>query len=227
MLFHSIFNNRNTDIWFREILVIIMKIYTKVFLAIFLSLNFAQSSAIKPSKIEYNIRKGTISDRDNLTVLYRKVASIPGGLVRSVDEITDTYIDDILHAALQDGVIFVAEYHNKLIGCILKYKAPIKILSHVLDEGSVLVDPEYQGIGIGTKLYTALLDEVITSRPEIYRVNLKVRVSNPAIRLYERLGFQKEAELKNLIIGVTGELESVLSMVWFNPNFNHERILKS
>ncbi len=189
--------------------------------------NQIYSDTIQPLNIEYKIRKGTISDRDNLKFLYTKVASIPGGLVRSVDEVTDSYIDYILHAALHDGVIFVAEYQNKLIGCILKYKAPIKILAHVLDEGSVLVDPEYQGMGIGTKLYTALLDEVATSRPEIYRVNLKVRVSNPAVRLYERLGFHKEAEHKNLIIGVTGELESVLSMVWFNPNFNHEKVLKS
>ena len=175
------------------------------------------------SKIEYIIRKGKASDRDNLKALYIKVASTPGGLVRSADEITDQYIDNTLNSALERGLIFVAEYQNKLIGSVLKYKPNIKILSHVLEEGSILVDTEYQGIGIGTKLYTALLDEVKEHHVDVLRVDLRVRVSNPAIRLYERLGFKKEGEFKNLIQGVTGKLESVIAMTWFNPNFKEEQ----
>lgn len=173
-------------------------------------------------KIEYIIRKGRASDRDNLKALYIKVASIPGGLVRSADEITDQYIDNVLNSALERGIIFVAEYQNKLIGSVLKYRPNIKSLCHVLEEGSILVDTEYQGIGIGTKLYTTLLSEVKEHHFDILRVDLKVRVSNPAIRLYERLGFQKDGEFKNLVRGVTGKLEAVIAMTWFNPNFKDE-----
>jgi ribosomal protein S18 acetylase RimI-like enzyme len=170
-------------------------------------------------KIEYVVRKGRASDRDNLKALYIKVASIPGGLVRSADEITDHYIEGTLNSALERGLIFVAEYQGTLIGSVLKYKSNIKVLSHVLEDGSILVDPEYQGMGVGTKIYTTLLDEVKEHHPDVLRVELKVRVSNPAIRLYERLGFKKEGEFKDLIRGANGNLESVLAMTWFNPNF--------
>jgi ribosomal protein S18 acetylase RimI-like enzyme len=172
-------------------------------------------------RLEYAVRKGRSSDRDDLKALYSKVASIPGGLVRSADEITDNYIDTILHSALEKGLIFVAEHQGVLIGCVLKYKSDVKILSHVLGEGSILVDPAYQGMGIGTKLYSTLLDEVKEHHPDILRVELKVRVSNPALRLYERLGFQKEGEFKDLIRSVDGHLESVLAMTWFNPEFKN------
>lgn len=196
---------------------------------------YSADSSLKTSNLqekptmEYIIRKGKASDRNNLKQLYIKVASIPGGLVRSVDEITDEYIDHILNAALERGIIFVAECQGKLIGSVLQYKQNIKILSHVLDEASILVAPEYQGMGIGTKIYTALLHEVKEHRPDVLRVDLKVRVSNPAIRLYERLGFKKEGEFKNLIRGTTGELESVIAMTWFNPKFKdtHKESAKS
>jgi putative acetyltransferase len=170
-------------------------------------------------KIEYSVRNGRASDRDDLKALYIKVASIPGGLVRTAEEITDQYIDSTLNAALERGIIIVAEYQGKLIGSVIKYRPTIKILSHVLEEGSVLVDPEYQGMGIGTKIYTTLLDEVKEHHPDVLRVDLRVRITNPAIRLYERLGFKKEGEFKELIRGATGKLESVIPMTWFNPNF--------
>jgi putative acetyltransferase len=183
----------------------------------------AEDKQIKEkSKIEYIIRKGTLSDRDNLKNLYVKVATISGGLVRSAEEITDYYIDSTLNSALNDGIIFVAEHEGILIGSVLKCRSNIKILSHVFDEGSILVDPEYQGMGIGTKMYTTLLDEIKEHHQDILRVNLKVRISNPAIRLYERLGFKKEGEFKNLIRSATGEFESVIAMSWFNPNFKDE-----
>ena len=175
------------------------------------------------AKIEYVIRKGKAPDRDNLKALYIKVASVTGGLVRSADEITGQYIDNTLNSALERGLIFVAEYQGKLIGSVLGYKSNIKILSHVFEKGSILVDPEYQCMGIGTKIYTNLLDEVKEHHPDVLRVQLKVRVSNPAIRLYERLGFKKEGEFKNLIRGASGKLESVIAMAWFNPNFRDKQ----
>jgi putative acetyltransferase len=185
------------------------------------------SSAIKTestmqkekTKIEYSIRKGVIADKDQLKHLHIKVATTSGGLVRSADEMTDEYITSILTESLERGIIFVAEHNNIVIGSVFKYKEKLKALEHVLYEGTVLVDPDYQGNGIGTALYSHLLHQVKDHRPDILRVNLKVRASSPAVRLYEKLGFQKEGEYKNLVINENGQLETVVSMAWFNPNF--------
>ena len=48
--------------------------------------------------------------------------------------------------------------------------------------------PEYRNQGIGTKIMEQLMKEVVKSYPQI---SLSVRENNPAIHLYERLGFTK------------------------------------
>ncbi len=56
-----------------------------------------------------------------------------------------------------------------------------------IPELSVAVEPEYRGMGVGT----ALLRALISRATEVgYRaVSLSVDARNPALRLYERLGF--------------------------------------
>ena len=57
-----------------------------------------------------------------------------------------------------------------------------------IPELSVAVEPEYRGMGVGTALLRALLSR----GTEVgYRaMSLSVDARNPALRLYERLGFQ-------------------------------------
>ncbi len=57
-----------------------------------------------------------------------------------------------------------------------------------IPELSVAVEPEYRGMGVGT----ALLRALISRGTEVgYRaMSLSVDARNPALRLYERLGFQ-------------------------------------
>ncbi len=181
--------------------------------------NIEKQKKTEKTKIEYIVRKGKTSDRDNLKALYIKVASIPGGLARTADEITDSYIDKTINAALEKGLMFVAEYNGALIGSVIKYKPEPKVFSHVMSEGSILVDPEFQGMGIGGSIFTALLNEVKDHRPDILRIEIVARESNPAIKLYERLGFVREGEFKKKIKGVSGKFESDIPMAWFNPNF--------
>ncbi len=176
--------------------------------------NFAYDSA------EIIIRPGRVDDYDQLKTLYRRVASVPGGLARTADEITDEYITYVLSKCLENGIIFVAEYHGQLVGVIAKYKIVPKIFSHMLYEGSVLVDPDFQGQGIGTALITHLQEEIKTNHPEIYRVNFLARVSNPAIKLYKRLGIVIEGVLKGTTQGLRGKLENDVFMAWYNPNCN-------
>jgi len=174
---------------------------------------------MEKTKINYIVRKGNINDKEKLKTLYKRVAAIPGGLARTEDEITDEYIDKALSNAVNNGLIYVAEYNGKLIGSVLKYKLGPRVFSHVLGEGSILVDPEFQGIGVGSAIFNALLNEIKEKHPEILRVELIARESNPAIKLYERLGFKQEGRFENRINGITGKLEADIPMAWFNPNF--------
>ena len=51
--------------------------------------------------------------------------------------------------------------------------------------------PAARGRGVGTRLLTALLDE---ARETTRRVSIHVEKQNPALRLYERLGFRVAAD---------------------------------
>ncbi len=182
----------------------------------------AMESVAKP-KLDYKIRKGKLDDREGLKQLYKKVAATPGGLARTVEEITDAYIAKALESGVKNGIMFVADLHGKVIGSIIKYKLEPAVFSHVLTDGSILVDPEYQRKGIGEALITSLQNEVKNHHPEIYRVEIIARESNPAIKgLYARTGFVKEGEFKGRIKGVNGKLESDIPMAWYNPNYKCE-----
>ncbi len=58
--------------------------------------------------------------------------------------------------------------------------------------------PEYRGMGVGT----ALLRAVISRGAEVgYRgISLSVDMRNPALHLYERLGFQAVKSGKSLVM---------------------------
>lgn len=169
--------------------------------------------------LDYVVRKIKASDRDSLKKLYVKVASIPGGLARTADEITDSYIDKIMNAPLEKGLVFVAEHNHALIGSVVVHTLGPKVFSHILGDGTILVDPDFQGIGVGSAIFTALLNDIQEHRPDIMRVEIVARESNRAIGLYERLGFIHEGEFKKRIKGVSGKFESDIPMTWFNPQF--------
>ena len=66
----------------------------------------------------------------------------------------------------------------------------IKAYGYVDDntpELSIAVLPEYRGLGLGTTLMQGLL---ATVRPRYAAISLSVSVDNPALRLYQRLGFE-------------------------------------
>ncbi len=165
----------------------------------------------------YTIRKMVVDDSEALKKLYQRVASRVGGLARTYDEITDAYIMQLLVRSINNGFALVAEYDGTLIGSIIKYKLEPKVFSHVLTEGSILVDPDFQAKGIGSMLIKTLLHEIEEHHPEILRVEIIARESNPAIKLYERIGFKKEGRFEGRIKGVDGKLEADIPMAWINP----------
>lgn len=167
----------------------------------------------------YIIRKATMDDEQALKKLYKKVAAIPGGLARTEHEITYAYIHKTLLAGVERGLALVVEKDNALIGSMIKYRLEPKIFSHVLADGSILIDPDYQGKGIGSQLISQFLQEIQDHHPDILRVEIIARESNPALKLYEKLGFKQEGRFEKRIQGVHGNLEADIPMAWMNPNF--------
>ena len=172
------------------------------------------------SGVSYIIRKATIQDKENLRILYQKVASILGGLTRTHEEITEDYINKVLLNGINNGLALVAEYKGKLIGSMIKYKLEPKVFSHVLTEGSILIDPDFQGKGVGSNLILIFLKEIEENYTEILRVEVIARESNQAIKLYEKLGFKREGRLEQRIKGINGKLEADIPMAWVNPHFS-------
>lgn len=178
-----------------------------------------ENIADKSSRINYIIRQATMDDHKALTILYHRVAAIVGGLARTQDEITPKYITKLLRNGIHNGLALVAEHNETLIGSMIKYKLEPKVFSHILTEGSILVDPDFQGKGIGSCLIKTFLQEVEAHHPHILRVELIARESNPAIKLYKKLGFKEEGRLEGRILGIDNKLEADIPMAWTNQSF--------
>jgi ribosomal protein S18 acetylase RimI-like enzyme len=71
-----------------------------------------------------------------------------------------------------------------------------RIVARGIPELAIAVAPECIGSGIGTRLLTALLD---AARKQHRSIALSVRASNPAKRLYERLGFKTVKSIINRV----------------------------
>lgn len=163
------------------------------------------------------LKRGNTNDIDAVFSLYKKVASIEGGLSRNKDEITTEYISSFLQKSVQFGVCYVAvdETTSAIIGEIHCYSPNIRVFAHVLGELTIAVDPQHQGKGIGRLLFEKLLNTIIEEKPEILRVELIARESNrKAIAFYESLGFAIEGRFEQRIQSVSGGFEADLPMAW-------------
>lgn len=168
------------------------------------------------------IRKGTKADSQAILNLYKRVANVEGGIARIVSEVTADYINSFVKKATEDGVILVVQDDNDptvLIGEIHCYTPPLKVFSHILSELTIVVDPDWQGKGVGRHLFSALIEDVEENHSDILRIELFARESNDkAIRFYEKLGFTIEGKFVNRVMGVNG-LEADIAMAWFNHNY--------
>ena len=80
--------------------------------------------------------------------------------------------------------------------------------------------PEFQGTGIGRKIFSTLLQEISSNRNDIARVELIARESNNiAINFYRTLGFITEGRFENRILNQHGVLEADIPMAWLNHNY--------
>lgn len=166
---------------------------------------------------DFTVEKAKLEDITGITELYRAVASVEGGLARTVDEITDRYVEDFVRNAVASGVIVVARQAEtgRIIGEIHAYALAPKVFSHVLGELTIAVHPAHQGAGIGKAIFTELMRIVSETRPDILRVELIARESNTkAIKFYENLGFEIEGRMRRRIRSVGGGFEDDIPMAW-------------
>lgn len=104
----------------------------------------------------------------------------------------------------------VAELDNELVGQLGLQQFQNQRRRHVADIGMAVSEP-YQGQGIGSALLRAAL-ELADNWLSIHRLELQVFSSNEAaVTLYERFGFEVEAELADYAFQY-GRYVSVLQM---------------
>lgn len=168
-----------------------------------------------------NLRNAANNDAAKIKNLYLGVAENEGGIARLAHEVTDDYISGFLNKSLKDGIIFVAEDNNSIIGEIHAYRSGIKVFDHVLTDLTIAVSPHYQGKGIGKKLFLTFLETVKDNYKNIARVELIARESNKkAIQFYESIGFKIEGRFEKRIKTTLNTFEADIPMGWLNPNYH-------
>jgi len=143
------------------------------------------------------VRPATPDDAAAVLALHRRVAAQPGGLARRPEEVTADYVAHALAASASGGVNLVAvAADGALCGELHVERMPIAIFAHVLTDLTVAVDPAWQGRGVGSALFKALIDTARTMTPPVGRIELWTGAANlGAQRLYERLGFRTEGRM--------------------------------
>jgi GNAT superfamily N-acetyltransferase len=170
--------------------------------------------------MKISIRAAGSQDHAALKALYKCVAAEPGGLARKPEDVTDSFLASLLGLAFPSGLLLLLEDEQRVIGAIHASCPEATYKRHVMNQLTVLVQPDRQGLGLGAKLFSAFLEEVRTKFTAVLRVELAARASNEgALNLYRRLGFQPEARFEKAIEAAGGEFEAGIHMVWFNPGF--------
>src|SRR5262245_5711609 len=145
---------------------------------------------------DYFIRSLTIADEPFLWEMLYEAIFIPEGsppLPRDIVNIPEI-ARYVAHWGQADdcGVLAVANRTQLPLGAVWLrlFSEGNKGYGYVDDETpelSIALLPDYRGIGIGTELLCSLF---AMARKKYSAISLSVSAQNPALRLYQRLGFQ-------------------------------------
>jgi putative acetyltransferase len=151
---------------------------------------------------------------DAVVALYRAAAEGRGGLARRPDEIDASTVRPFLERAARDGVSRAAfAGDGTLVAEIHALRMAPAQFHHVLTDLTVAVHPDWQGKGLGSLMFKALIEAARTMEPRISRIELMAREGNAdAIRLYERLGFQTEGRFAGRVHLPDGTIEDDIAM---------------
>lgn len=97
----------------------------------------------------------------------------------------------------KQGAVLTALWDDVPCGIANLYLQPYKKLRHQC-LFAIVVDEKYRGKGVGTKLLQELIS-LAKERFKIELLHLEVYDGNPAIRLYERLGFSHYGIQKHFV----------------------------
>ncbi len=161
------------------------------------------------------IRRSGIADLVGIHGLYQRAVDTPDGLIRRKDEIDHAYIEGFLKQSMESGLSLVALHADDVVGEIHAYTPPIFAFQHLLTDLTIVVDPDHQGQGIGSRLFSQFLNTVKFEMPDISRIELYTREHNLRnVKFYERMGFVNEGRQQNKIFVSTGQFETPLHMAW-------------
>jgi len=130
-------------------------------------------------KVILSIRDATSEDLREIQKIERK-------------SFKDPYPSFYMRALLEGlaDIFLVAEIEDKIIGYVIA-RVEFGYVGHII---SIAVDPEWRRRGVGTLLMIKVMERL--KRYGCESVYLEVRTSNePAIRMYEKLGFRIEKTL--------------------------------
>ena len=170
----------------------------------------------------FPIRQATLEDQVRIRKLYSRVAQESGGLARTPEEVTDSFVSSLIRNCTRNGLILLVEDPRSLeiLGLIHAASGELSVLRHVLGELTLLIHPRLQGRGYGKSLFVEFLKRVCSELPRVLRVELRARASNlAALGLYESVGFVREGLFRDRIQTRSGALEDGIPMVWFNPDW--------
>lgn len=175
---------------------------------------------MKGLNMELEIKKGELKHTYELLQIYQKVARLPDGIIRKQTEINEDYIKEFLGCSIENGIVLIGLSDGKIVGEIHAYTPSLFAFQHILTDLTIVVDPNYQGKGIGRKLFESFLNIVLAEWKHIKRVELYTREHNHRnVRFYESLGFINEGRQRDKIFISESEFNTPIHMVWFNPNY--------
>lgn len=166
------------------------------------------------------IRKANPTDALPLQSFWMAVATVPGGIARKSEEVTEAYIEDILKKSEERGLMLLGMEEGRIMAAIHAFRPAPQSLNTTLSSLTIGVRPAALGKKYGQELFEAFLKTVEAEFPDVARVELHARASNVrGLRLYESVGFVVEGRLERRVHGAAGELEADVAMAWFNPGY--------
>ena len=129
------------------------------------------------------------------------------------DEMDLAWVQGFLSRAVANGVSLGLWSDGELCGEIHAARAGPRQFDHNLMDLTVAVHPDWQGKGLGARLFEGLFEAATAMSPRIERIELAVREGNlGAIRLYQRLGFVIEGRHPGRVRLPDGRVEMDLTM---------------
>jgi putative acetyltransferase len=163
------------------------------------------------------LRALTTADAPAVLALYRATADSPSsGLARSPDEMDLAWVQGFLGKASASGATLGVWSADVLAGEIHASRMGPRQFDHNLMDLTVAVHPDWQGRGVGARLFEGLFAAAAAMTPKIERIELAVREGNPgALRLYQRMGFVIEGHHPGRVRLPDGTVETDITMAKF------------